>query len=362
MQHASDSYSFSTPQGSTRVHYYDERTCVPKVEKQVGKYNALYVCDEHTLPLLQAADNFTGDVPLVCLPAGEQYKDMQCVEQIITVAVQAELDRNALFIAFGGGVVCDMTAFAASLYLRGVRCMLVPSTLLAMADASIGGKTAVNFSMYKNLIGTFYAASDVFMCLPLLQKLAEHEYRAGLAEILKVGVLYEPALYRMFLEQRHAIMQRDPACIGKLIRLATQAKARIISEDFTEQGERRFLNFGHTFAHALESISCFSMLHGDAVAWGMARALALGTLLSITDQAYAQALTELLRTYGWCTEPFYAGAQLTENRKTYGDALIEAMRKDKKKHNGSIRFILQKTLQSNVILEVDETLIRKVLQ
>lgn len=93
----------------------------------------------------------------------------------------------------------------------------------------------------------------------------------------------------------------------------------------------------------------------------MARALALGTLLNITDQAYAQALTELLHTYGWCTEPFYACAQLTENRKTYGDALIEAMRKDKKKHNGSIRFILQKTLQSNVILEVDETLIRKVL-
>ncbi|MGP1454669.1 MAG: 3-dehydroquinate synthase [Treponema sp.] len=360
MQYASNSYSFSTSQGSTCVHYYDERPYIPKVEKQMGKYNALYVCDEHTLPLLQAADNFMSDVPLVCLPAGEQYKDMQRIEQIIAVAVQAELDRNALFIAFGGGVVCDMTALAASLYLRGVSCVLVPSTVLAMADASIGGKTAVNFSAYKNLMGTFYAASDVFICLPLLQKLPEREYHAGLAEILKVGVLYEPAVYRIFLEERRAIMQREPACIGKLIRLATQAKARVISADFTEQGERRFLNFGHTFAHALESISQFSILHGDAVAWGMARALALGSILKITEPTYTQTLTELLHTYGWCTAPVYTGVQMSE--KAYGDALIEAMRKDKKKQNGSIRFILQKTLQSNLILAVDETLIRKVLQ
>ena len=243
--------------------------------------------------------------------------------------------------------------------MRGIQCILVPTTVLAMADASIGGKTAVNLSGYKNLIGTFYAASSIHLCFPVLRSLPEAEYRSGLAEILKTAVLYDTELYQMFLTQHDEIIGRDKACISTMIRRAAEAKAQVVERDFTEQGERAFLNFGHTFAHALESLAHFSIPHGDAVAWGMSRALAVGLRLQLTDKNYANSLTSILSCYGWCTTPVYFS--ILSNTDSFADAIIARMRKDKKNRGGMIRLVLQENILKTQVREVDTSIIREVL-
>lgn len=353
------SFSFSTPQGSTYV-WYSNTIRLPKFPEEKGRVDALYVCDEHTLPLLRQAENFSDKVPLVVLPAGDEVKNLDTLALIAEKAAEYELDRQACFVAFGGGVVCDITALAASLYMRGVHCILVPTTVLAMADASIGGKTAVNLSGYKNLIGTFYAASSIILCFPVIRSLPEAEYRSGLAEILKTGALYDSELYTMFVTRYNEIINRDEACISTLIRRAAEAKARVVERDFTEQGERAFLNFGHTFAHALESLTHFSVSHGDAVAWGISRALAVGLRLQLTDKDYIESFTAVLNRYGWCTTPVYLSRQSDTN--SFADAIIARMKKDKKNRSGKIRLILQENILKTQIREVETSIIREILQ
>ena len=355
----SQSFSFSTPQGSTYI-WYSDAIRLPKFPEEQGRVDALYVCDEHTLPLLQQAKNFSDKVPLVVLPAGDEVKNLDTLALIAEKAAEYELDRQACFVAFGGGVVCDITALAASLYMRGVHCILVPTTVLAMADASIGGKTAVNLSGYKNLIGTFYAASSIILCFPVIRFLPEAEYRSGLAEILKTGALYDLELYRMFSTHYDEIIDRDEACISTMIRRAAEAKARVVERDFTEQGERAFLNFGHTFAHALESLTRFSVSHGDAVAWGISRALAVGIHLQLTDKEYADSFTNILNCYGWCTSSVYFGIQYKNN--SFADAIVAYMKKDKKNRSGKIRLILQENILKPLIREVDTSILREVLR
>jgi len=351
------SFSFSTPHGRTLVCYSDTVRLPQLPEK--GRVDALYVCDEHTLPLLRQAEYFSAQVPLVVLPAGDEAKNLDTLALIAEKAAEYGLDRHACFIAFGGGVVCDITALAASLYMRGVQCILVPTTVLAMADASIGGKTAVNLSGYKNLIGTFYAASSIILCFPVLSSLPEVEYRSGLAEILKTAVLYDIELYQMFLTRHDEIIRRDSACLSLLIRRAAEAKARVVERDFTEQGERAFLNFGHTFGHALESLSHFSIPHGDAVAWGISRALAVGLRMQLTDKDYAASLIKILNCYNWCTDPVYFNRQ--DNSNSFADEIIARMKKDKKNRGGMIRLVLQEDILKTQVREVDTSIIREVL-
>ena len=358
MKQLSQSFSFSTPHGTTQV-WYSDTVHLPQLPEEKGRANALYVCDEHTFPLLRDAENFSDKVPLVVLSAGDEAKNLDTLALIAEKAAEYELDRHACFIAFGGGVVCDITALAASLYMRGVRCILVPTTVLAMADASIGGKTAVNLSGYKNLIGTFHAASSIILCFPVLSSLPEAEYRSGLAEILKMGALCDSELYRMFLTRHDEIIRRDSECLSLLIRRAAEAKAQVVERDFTEQGERTFLNFGHTFAHALESLTHFSVSHGEAVAWGMSRALAVGLRLQITDKDYAKTFTTILNRYNWCTNPVYFSIQT--NVYSFADSIITRMKKDKKNRDGMIRLVLQEDILKTQVREVETSIIREVL-
>jgi len=353
-------FSFSTPQGTTDVFFYNILR-LPELHPEKGRVDALYVCDEHTMPLLRQAEHFSAQVPLVVLPAGDTAKTPEAIAAIVEKAAENGLDRQACFIGFGGGVICDITALAASLYMRGVRCILVPTTVLAMADASIGGKTAVNLSGYKNLIGTFYAASSIICCFPVLRTLPETEYRSGLAEILKTAVLYDAELYRMFSAYYNDITGKDIARLSLMVRRAAEAKARVVEKDFTEQGERAFLNFGHTFAHALESLSGFSVSHGDAVAWGISRAVAVGLRLRLSGKEYADTLTAVLRRYGWHTEPVYPGIAVDEN-SSFADSVIARMKKDKKNRNGLIRLVLQEDILKTQLREVAEPIIREVLR
>ena len=358
MVQSSRSFSFSTPQGHSTVYCYDTIT-LPVVHTEKERVNALYVCDEHTLPLLRQAEHFSAATPLVVLPAGDAAKTLETVASVCRTAAEYELDRQACFIAFGGGVVCDITALAASLYMRGIRCVLIPTTVLAMADAGIGGKTAANLSGYKNLIGTFYAASSIMLCFPVLRSLPEAEYRSGLAEILKTAALYDAELYRMFSVYYDEITGRNMAYVSQIIRRAAELKAQVVEKDFTEQHERAFLNFGHTFAHALESLGNFSVLHGDAVAWGISRALAVGRRLHLTDKNYADSFTTMLRCYKWCTDPVYFN--IHHNTDSFADAIITRMKKDKKNRGGMIRLVLQEDILKTQVREVETSIIREVL-
>ena len=183
--------------------------------------------------------------------------------------------------------------------MRGAQLELVPTTLLAMADAAIGGKTGVDFGNYKNCIGTFYPAQKIHIAVSALEALPESEFRSGLAEVFKTALLYAPKLFQIMAEKRDAVLSRDGELLLEVVKRCVQAKAHVVERDLRESGERMYLNLGHTFGHALESVAGFGEVsHGDAVAWGIARALELGKRLGITDPGYIADVIPVLESYG----------------------------------------------------------------
>ena len=298
---------------------------------------------------------------LVVLGSGESCKTIDSVLQIVRTALEHNLNRNALFVGIGGGVICDMTAFAASIFKRGVQCELVPTTLLADVDAAIGGKTGCDFESYKNMIGTFYPARNVHIWSDFVLSLPEREFLSGLAEAIKTALLFSEELCALLRDNKDAVRSRDSAVLARIIGTCAEAKARVVHKDLREHGERAFLNLGHTFGHALESVAGLgTVTHGEGVAWGMARAAALSARLGICPESYAAEVRALLDSYGYDTAPVpraLAGQQDAEER------LLNAMRKDKKNLSASgIRVIVQQGYCKTLIRETDESDIRAVLR
>jgi len=300
---------------------------------------------------------------LVVLGAGESYKTIENVLFIVKTALESGLQRGSIFVGIGGGVICDMTAFASSIFKRGAGLELVPTTLLAMVDAAVGGKTGCDFENYKNMIGTFYPASRLHVFGDFLQSLPESEYRSGLAETLKTALLYAPKLFHILQTQKEDVMERTPELIRQIIRRCVIAKASIVEKDLTETGLRMQLNLGHTFAHALETCAGLGAIpHGDAVAWGIGRAMELSLNLNLCDQEYRAEVEEVLESYGWCTTAYHPVLEGKIPPDEAGDALLSAMKKDKKNSSPAIRCILQREINSTVIQEVPEAAIRSVLE
>lgn len=342
-----DSFSFTTVQGKTDVFYCDA-PFLPYIDSPGG----IYIADSNTMPIAREAKNFRPDIPLVVIEAGEENKNFTSLVLILKTALDAGLSRNSVFIGVGGGLVCDLAAFAASVYMRGAKCKLVPTSLLAMADAAIGGKTAINFDGYKNMVGTFFKADEVYISSKVLKTLNEVEYLSGASEIFKMGLLYSKDIYQAFRNQREKILARDEGLCLELVKSAVKAKAQVVSRDFEEKNERAFLNLGHTFGHALESVLNFSKIsHGEAVAWGISKAMLLGKKLRFTDPDYADEVIDLIKVYGLPEKAVLPDA----------DEIIEAMKKDKKNINGKIRLILQKNICETFVYEVSEEKIREVL-
>ncbi len=232
----------------------------------------------------------------------------------------------------GGGVVCDLTAFAASLYMRGCRLTLMPTTLLAMVDAALGGKTAVNLGSAKNLVGTFYPAEELVIWIPALATLPQVELRCGLAEAIKTALLGDPELLALLRARRTDLLRGDPAALEETVYRCLAVKGRIVENDLRETGERAALNLGHTFAHALESATGFRRFrHGEAVAWGLGKALELGAALGVTERALAGRITALLEGYGF---------SLKNPPGLAPGTLLAAMRADKKRRAGGLRVVL----------------------
>ena len=350
-----DKFSFTTVQGTTDIFYCDEI-------KLPVLYNtdAVYIIDIHIVDIIKSAKNFSSKIPLVVIKSGEENKNFASLELILKTALDAGLSRNSVFIGIGGGVVCDLTAFAASIYMRGAKCTLIPTTLLAMADAAIGGKTAVNFLNYKNMIGSFFKADEIYISTVFLKTLNDKEYFSGVAEVFKTALLYPYELYRIFFNRREKILHRDEKVITEMLKYTVSAKANVVARDFYEKNERAYLNFGHSFAHALEAAAEFkNVLHGEAVAWGIGRALRLGEKLKMTDSAYADEVCSIIKSFGWCAEPIPQNA--VHFKTDFPDAIISAMKKDKKNIHGRIRLILQKNIGQTFIYEAEEKNIKEVL-
>ncbi len=352
-----DTFSYAIPDGNASV-VFDRELSVPALPPTGG----IYVADTNTISLLEASRGFAAGSPTVVLPAGESSKTLSSVELILSEALKAGLARDSLFVGFGGGVITDMTAFAASLYMRGARLELVPTTLLAMADAAIGGKTGVDFGNYKNCVGTFYPASSIRVSIAALGSLPEREFRSGLAEVLKTALLYAPKLYQIMQERRDDVLRRDGELLLEMVKRCVQAKARVVERDLKESGERMYLNLGHTFAHALESVAGFGVVsHGEAVAWGIARALELGCVLGVTDREYRDDVRATLASYGWPTDAVHPALATAGSPENTARSLLGAMKTDKKKRGGAVRFVLQREINSTFVTEVPDEAVLGVL-
>jgi 3-dehydroquinate synthase len=277
----------------------------------------------------------------VALPAGERSKRWRSVEAIVDRAAALGLGRDGTIMGVGGGVVCDLAGLAASLYMRGCGLALAPTTLLAMVDASLGGKTGIDFRGWKNLVGTWYPASDLLVCPAALATLTDREFRSGLAEAIKTAVIGDPALLDLLEERREGVLARDPELLAEVVQRCLRVKGGICETDPREEGRRMLLNLGHTFGHALESWTGFrGWTHGEAVAWGMGRAAALGLALGVTGPGFARRLAALLAAYGFRLE---APAGLLELEPT--------LRLDKKRRAGTLQFVVPRGAGDVTVVE-----------
>jgi 3-dehydroquinate synthase len=268
----------------------------------------------------------------LALPDGEAHKTLASVARIWDALAELGATRDACILALGGGVVGDMAGFAAACWMRGIDCVQMPTTLLAMVDSAVGGKTGVDHAAGKNLIGAFHQPRRVLADLATLDTLPPREYRAGLAEIVKIGALGDAAFLARLEQDAAALNARADAALTRAIAHACTYKAGVVMRDETEQGERALLNFGHSFAHALETVTGYSaLLHGEAVAIGMVRAAWLSARLGLASAADAQRLAALLAAMQLPTQP-PPGLD--------ADALLAAMRMDKKNRGGRLRLIL----------------------
>ena len=261
----------------------------------------------------------------------ETKKNLRTMESLSRSLVRAGADRRSLIVAVGGGVIGDVAGFVAASYLRGVSLVQVPTTVVAQVDSSIGGKTGVNLPEGKNLVGAFYPPKLILTDPMVLRTLPEREFRGGLAEVIKHSVIADAGMFEYLEENVSKALRRDRAALEFLIPRNAAIKARVVSRDERESGLREILNFGHTFAHALESTTHYRRFqHGEAVAWGMMAAALLGHETGVTRADDVARIVTLVRRIG----PFPAWPKIPAK------TLVAAMRADKKARNGQIRFVL----------------------
>jgi 3-dehydroquinate synthase len=272
------------------------------------------------------------------IPAGETHKTLQSIEKIYDVALENYLERSSTMIALGGGVVGDMTGFAAATWLRGINFIQVPTSLLAMVDASIGGKTGVNHPRGKNLIGAFYQPKLVFIDPLVLKTLPEREFRAGMAEVIKYGIIWDAELFAALegAERLDKLEYLSPELLEMIITRSCQAKVDVVSQDEKEAGLRAILNYGHTIGHAVESLTGYSEInHGEAVAIGMVSAGQLAVELGMWSQTEADRQKALIEK---------TGLPVKIPNSLNPDEIIETLKSDKKVKSGIIRFILPEAI------------------
>ena len=274
------------------------------------------------------------EVSSCTLPAGERYKTLKSLLKIYDVALENRLERSSTIVALGGGVIGDMAGFAAATWLRGINVVQVPTSLLAMVDSSVGGKTGVNHPQGKNLIGAFHQPRFVLIDPSVLKTLPLREFRAGMAEVIKYGIIWDAELFAKLEESKRLDQMRyiDDELLQTILSCSCQAKADVVSKDEKETGLRAILNYGHTIGHAVESLTGYKLVnHGEAVAIGMVAAGQIAVQLKMWKQADAQRQDALIQKAGLPTQ--LPGVLNIE-------AIIDTLQTDKKVKDGKVRFVL----------------------
>jgi 3-dehydroquinate synthase len=303
-------------------------------------------------PLRHALQPRFAAIHEVLLPDGEAFKDWQTLNRIFDALLEHGCDRKTVLFALGGGVVGDMTGFAAACYMRGIPFVQVPTTLLAQVDSSVGGKTAINHPLGKNMVGAFYQPLRVVCDLDVLATLPAREFSAGLAEVIKYGPIADMDFLDWIEAQLPALLRREPAALARAVQRSCEIKAWVVGQDERESGLRAILNFGHTFGHAIEAgLGYGEWLHGEAVGCGMVLAAHLSQRLGLIDAALVERLTRLI-----------AAAGLPVRAPSLGEQrYIDLMRLDKKAEAGDLRFVVIESPGRAGLRPVPEPLVREVL-
>ena len=287
------------------------------------------------------------------LPDGEQFKNWETLNLIFDALLAHQLDRKAVLVALGGGVIGDMVGFAAACYMRGIRFVQVPTTLLAQVDSSVGGKTAINHPLGKNMIGAFHQPVAVVIDTDVLHTLSDREMAAGLAEVIKYGLILDPVFFAWCEANVQALRARDPAALTYAIQRSCELKAWVVSQDERESGLRAILNFGHTFGHAIEAgLGYGTWLHGEAVGCGMILAADLSARLYGLPATVVERVRALVEAIGCPVQAPDLGAQ----------RWIDLMSVDKKAENGELRFVVLPALGQAVSRGVPNDILQAVLE
>jgi 3-dehydroquinate synthase len=308
----------------------------------LGSYSSVHVVSSSKVwravgKTVQRGLKLSGKGAVHLFDDAEAAKNLHSVEQIARSLCRAGADRRSLLVAVGGGVVGDVAGFVASAYLRGVQLVQAPTTLVAQVDSSIGGKTGVNLPEGKNLVGAFYPPRLVLTDPDLLRTLPDREFRGGLAEVIKHAIIGDAQMFAALEKDVEKILRRDRHALSSLIPRNVEIKARVVSHDERESGLREVLNFGHTFAHALESVTKYRRYqHGEAVAWGMIAASFLGHEFGLTRADDVSRIVALIRRLG----PLPPWPSVSPS------TLVDAMRSDKKARSGVLRFVLSSRIGS----------------
>jgi 3-dehydroquinate synthase len=301
-------------------------------------------------------------IHVLCLPDGEEYKIWQTLNLIFDTLLTHECDRKTVLFALGGGVVGDMTGFAAASYMRGVPFVQIPTTLLAQVDSSVGGKTAINHPLGKNMIGAFYQPVKVICDLDTLKTLPQRELSAGLAEVIKYGPIADMRFFDWLEANMEALLARDPQALAYAVKRSCEIKAWVVAQDERETGLRAILNFGHTFGHAIETgLGYGKWLHGEAVGCGMVMAAHLSRELGLVNNTRVERLTALIQLAGLPVQ----GPSLTDVQADLpGDnasAYLRLMRLDKKSDAGNIKFVVINDIGDARTQSAPDSLVRDVI-
>jgi 3-dehydroquinate synthase len=291
---------------------------------------------------------------LFIIPDGEQYKDILWFYHLHGRLLENRFDRRSVLIAFGGGVIGDLTGFVASTYMRGIDYIQVPTTLLAQVDSSVGGKTAVNHPLGKNMIGTFYQPVFVLIDTEFLKTLPRREFLAGMAEVIKYGIIWDRSFFNYLRDNSKRILDLEHDTLKEIIKRSCLIKAEVVSRDERESGLRSILNYGHTIGHAIETVTGYTRyLHGEAVAMGMYAEALIGFLKSLCPKEVPELITETMKALG--INPY-----IPPDLKT--SSMITSMKIDKKSLSGRIRAIIPQEIGKVNLIEVEEGLISKAIE
>ncbi|GAX87213.1 3-dehydroquinate synthase [Lebetimonas natsushimae] len=288
----------------------------------------------------------TKELIIITLPDGEEYKNYESIEYALDRLFDAKYDRNSVIIAFGGGVIGDMSGFCASIFLRGIKFIQIPTTLLAMVDSSVGGKTGINNKYGKNLIGSFYQPEAVYIDTHFLSTLPKREFAAGMAEVIKMAVMFD----KEFFEK----LEKEALSIEEIIKRSVEIKANVVNQDEKERGIRSVLNYGHTFGHVIENLTNYkTYLHGEAVAIGMIMANELSIALGYLTREENERIKKLLKKYDLPTS-----FKIKDEEEFY-----EHFFADKKTMNNKIKFIIPEHIgKYKIVQNLNKEILLEVLR